>query len=257
MTQNLIACRPGCYGKYEQEAFRHMPTIGIRHVELPVPPREGWEKLRIELGEYGLKVSSVGGAVNLAERTATETFSHLADGAAFFGAHVVFLSVKSGGLSKPKAYNRLRELGDLARERGTTIALETHPDLVTNGEEAARTMQGTSHASVKLNYDSANLYYYNEGVDGIAELKKFLPWLAAVHLKETNGGYKTWHFPGLHQDGGIVDFPEIFRICEEIGFRGPFTLEIEGIEGETLSREQTLARMEQTAAYLRTLGVLA
>ncbi len=257
MSNNLIACRPGCYGKYKEEAFRHLPTIGIRHVELGAPSKEEWPAIQEELTEFGLKASSVGGSADLSQDACVETFTHIADTAKAFNSSVIFLSVKTGGIPKKDAYSKLRQLGDIARDRHATIALETHPDLVTNGDEAIETMEGTSHPSVKLNYDSANLYYYNEGIDGIAELKKFLPWLGAVHLKETNGKFKSWYFPGLGEGDGIVDFPEIFNICGEIGFHGPFTMEIEGIKGEELTKEQALERMANSAKYLKSIQAMA
>jgi len=78
--------------------------------------------------------------------------------------------------------------------------------------------------------DTGNVYYYERGhrqrrrTGKAHRLRR-----VAVHLKETNGGFKTWHFPALGQ--GIVDFPGIFRLLAARGFHGPFTMEIEGIEG--------------------------
>lgn len=256
MSQDVIAARLGCYGKFKGEAFRHLAEIGIRHVELGSPPEAEWPALKADLARHGLKATSVGHGIDLSKPDSIATFAHTARCAEAFGTKIIFLSVKSGGRPLPECYADLRGLGDAARAHGAIIALETHPDLVTNGEIAAATMQGVNHPHVKLNYDSANLYYYNEGIDGIAELQKFLPWLGAVHLKETDGGYKKWYFPGLHEGRGIVNFPEIFRLCHEIGYYGPFTLEIEGCEGEKLTQEQTLQRMTNTAAYLRSIGAL-
>lgn len=256
MRSNVIAARPGCYGKFQSEAFRHLAEIGIRHVELGSPPEADWPALKASLSAHGLTASSVGHGIDLSKPEAVASFGHTARCAKAFGTRVIFLSVKTGGLPLAQAYEIVRGFGEIARANTATIALETHPDLVTNGDVAVATMKGVNHPYVKLNYDSANLYYYNQGTDGIVELKKFLPWLGAVHLKETDGGYKSWYFPGLHEGRGIVNFPEIFRICHEIGFYGPFTLEIEGCEGETLTQEQTLQRMANTAAYLRSIGAL-
>lgn len=256
MTDFLIACRPGSYGKYQDEAFRHLAEIGVEHVEISAPPEEKWDEVKAQLAEHGISVSSVGGGVKLSDAESIEAFGHIARTARAFDARVIFISAKSGGLPDDEIYARLRQLGDVAREQEATISLETHPDLVTNGDVAIKTMEGVSHPAVKLNYDSANIYYYNEDVDGISELKKFLPWLGSVHLKETNGEYKTWYFPGFNEGDGIVEFEDIFRICEEIGFRGPFTMEIEGIKGEELTRDQALKRVADSVAYLRSIEVM-
>lgn len=256
MPRDLIAARPGCYGKFQSEAFRHLAEIGIKHVELGSPPEKDWPAVKADLAKHGLSASSVGHGIDLSKPESVASFEHTARCAMAFGAKIIFLSVKSGGRPLPDCYTELRGLGETARAHGATIALETHPDLVTNGDVGVATAKGTNHPYVKLNYDSANLYYYNENIDGIPELKKFLPWLGAVHLKETDGKPKSWYFPGLHEGRGIVNFPEIFRLCHEAGFYGPFTLEIEGCEGENLTQEQTLQRMANTAAYLRSIGAL-
>ncbi|HEY3324120.1 MAG TPA: sugar phosphate isomerase/epimerase family protein [Planctomycetota bacterium] len=256
MPKNLIACRPGCYGKFEKEAFRHLAEIGVRCVECDVPAEEQWGTRKAQLDRFGLRATSVSGGVNLSKPDFVATLTRLANGARTFGAKIIFLSVQSGGIPLPQAYQKLRELGDIAKKYGMTIAMETHPDMVTNGDVAVATMKGVNHPNVRLNYDSANLYYYNEGVDGIAELKKFIPYLASCHIKETNGKPKAWYFPGLHEGQGIVNFPEIFKLCNAAGFFGPFTMEIEGIEGEQLGREQVLARVANSVSYLKLIGAM-
>ena len=256
MPANLISCRPASYGEFASDAYRHLPKIGIHNVEIAVPAADQWTELAGELKKNELNVSSVAGGIDLSKNDEVANFEQVARGAQRLGAKIIFLSVKSGGVPLQQCYGKLRGMGDVAKNFGATIALETHPDLVTNGETAVATMKGTDHPNVRLNYDSANLYYYNEGVDGIAELKKFLPYLGAVHLKETNGRYKTWYFPGLHEGDGNVDFPAIFALCNQAGFFGPFTIEIEGIEGETLSREQACARIENSVKYLKSIGAM-
>ena len=253
---NVIACRPGSFASFRDEAFVHLDKIGLRNVEIDVPPEDKWPALKAELAQHKMTVTSVGGGVDFSKPESVLAFAHLAKGAKHFGARIIFLSVKTGGRPVEECYAGLRQLGDQAQAFGLIIALETHPDLVTNGEVAVATMKGTNHPAVKLNYDSANLYYYNEGVDGIAELKKFLPYLGALHLKESNGKLKTWYFPGLHEGEGIVNFPEIFKLCNAAGFHGPFTMEIEGCEGEKLTREQAVARVANSVSYLKSIGAL-
>jgi sugar phosphate isomerase/epimerase len=256
MPKNVIACRPGSFASFHQEAFEHLAKIGLPNVEIGVPAEKEWPELKAKIAKFKMNVTSVAGGVDFSKAESVAAFDLLARGAKEFGAKIIFLSVKSGGKPLPECYAGLRKLGDIAKANGATIALETHPDLVTNGEVAAQTMKGTEHPNVKLNYDSANLYYYNENIDGIAELKKFMPWMGAVHLKESDGKPKSWYFPGLHEGHGIVNFPEIFKLCNAAGFYGPFTMEIEGIEGEKLTREQAVARVANSVTYLKSIGAL-
>jgi len=48
-----------------------------------------------------------------------------------------------------------------------------------------------------------------------------------------------------------VDFPAIFQLLLDRGFRGPFTMELEGIEGENLTEEQQLQRVAQSFDCVR------
>jgi sugar phosphate isomerase/epimerase len=73
-------------------------------------------------------------------------------------------------------------------------------------------------------------------------------------LKDTRGRFKTWDFPGLGD--GIVDFSRVFGLLNARGFHGPFTIEIEGVEGESLDRAATLGRVARSVAHLRKLGCI-
>jgi sugar phosphate isomerase/epimerase len=166
----------------------------------------------------------------------------------------MFVSVKADETPPETVYGRLREAGEVAAKHGVTLVLETHPDLVTNAEVALATMQGVHHPSVRINFDTANIYFYNRDVDGVVELRRMAPYVGAVHLKDTDGGYRHWHFPALGR--GIVRFGEVFRILDTAGFAGPCTIELEGIEGEAKTERLVCDRMAESAGYLRGLGRL-
>ena len=85
-------------------------------------------------------------------------------------------------------------------------------------------------------------------------MNKVINYIGAVHLKDTNGGFREWYFPALGE--GVVKFPEIFRILNTRGFYGPWTMELEGIQGETLTEEGAKERVASSVRYLRSIGVL-
>ena len=142
----------------------------------------------------------------------------------------------------------------MAARQGVTLALETHPDLITNAQVARQTMEGVDHAHVRVNFDTANVYFYNHGVDAVEELRRMLPFVASVHLKDTDGGFRSWHFPALGR--GIVNFRGVFELLDQAGFTGPCTLEIEGIEGEEKTERLVCDRIAESIGYLRGLGRL-
>lgn len=250
--ENLLAVRPASYGKFADGAYAHLARIGVRHVEIPVPADITAEKSR--LAAHGLAASSLQAECRPDLADGLARIVPALDAAVALGAGVLFVSANTRGADRTACCDRLREMGAAAGSRGVTIAMETHPDLVTNGDVAVETMRAVNHAHVRVNWDTANVYHYNEGVDGIAELGKVVDWLGAIHLKDTNGRYKAWHFPGLGE--GIVDFAEVFRVVNERGFHGPFTIEIEGVEGERLDRAAAEARVESSVLHLRRLGLV-
>ncbi|MSR64760.1 MAG: sugar phosphate isomerase/epimerase [Verrucomicrobiae bacterium] len=270
--KNILACRPGSYGKYHETAFAHLQKIGVKCVEIGVPKPDEIKKTLDELGRYCLRATSLQGSFDVTDVQCVAKLKPQIAATVEMGAKFLFLSVKRGELDKAAAYARLREAGEIGALYGVTIVMETHPDMITNADVAIETMRGVNHNNVRVNFDTANIHYYNEGVDGVAELKKVLGiisphpsspsrgeekgegvnYVGALHLKETNGKFKTWFFPAFGE--GIVNFKEVFRLLNERKFYGPFTMEIEGVQGENLTREQTEERVAKSVEHLRKLG---
>jgi L-ribulose-5-phosphate 3-epimerase len=248
----LLACRISCYQPFEAGAFAHVASLGLRHVELMCPPAERVAGVAAELSRHGLHASSLHAACDLSRPdVAAQVESQLPVFEAL-GTPIMFISARIGETPAAVAYQRLREAGQAAGRRGVTIAVETHPELATNGDVALQTMRAVDHPNVRINFDTANVYFYNRGVDAVAELRKLAPFVAAVHLKDTDGGFRHWHFPALGQ--GIVRFPEVFELLDGVGFRGPYTLEIEGLEGEQRTEELVRQRVADSVEYLRRIG---
>jgi inosose dehydratase len=154
-------------------------------------------------------------------------------------------------------YERLLQVADYAGERGITLALETHPGIAQNAANALRAMRDLRHSRIRLNWDTANIYYHNEGMeDGEAELARVAKYVVHLHLKDSRRGYHDWYFPALGEAGG-VDFTHVGRILKDAGFQGQLSIELEGIRGEP---EQTLeerqARLERSVEHLRGAGLV-
>ncbi|MBI4582040.1 MAG: sugar phosphate isomerase/epimerase [Planctomycetes bacterium] len=251
---NLIACRIASYGKFQDRGWSHLPTVGIRHVEIPVPGPDEIGDVGKRLADHGLLASSFQGNCQITNPGLLDDMRTQLRACTELGVRILFLSVKGGDTPRPEVWARMREVGDLAAAAGVTVVMETHPDLISNGDVGRQTIEAINHPSVRINYDTANVYYYNQNVDAVGELKKLIEYVVAVHLKETNGGYQTWHFPALGQ--GVVDFPEVFRLLNARGFTGPFTMELEGIKGIEWDEAGQVQCVEDSVAYLRRIGAL-
>ncbi|MBI3944638.1 MAG: sugar phosphate isomerase/epimerase [Armatimonadetes bacterium] len=250
---NIVACRVGSYGRFTANAYQHMQSIGLRYVEIGIPAPEAVAEILDRLGAYGLRVSSGAGVCRLADPACVEALKPQVETLGRLGAAIMFLSVRAGETPKAEAYARLRALGDVAAAGGVTLSLETHPDLVHNGTVARETMDAVAHPNIRVNFDTGNTYYYNEGADGIEELRKALPYVASVHLKDSNGGFRDGKFPTLGQ--GMVDFPEVFRLLNARGMFGPFTMELEGLSGAGSSETHQFELVAASFNYLKRIGV--
>ena len=112
-------------------------------------------------------------------------------------------------------------------------------------------MEKINHPNIRVNFDTANIHYYNKNTDAPTELKKIIDYVATVEIKDHNGEYEGWYFPALGE--GIVDIPEVLRILDEHGYTGPITMEIEGIKGIEWDEATTKKNIAISAAYLRSL----
>lgn len=250
--RSLIACRLSSYHPFEAGAFEHLAALGVGHVELSPPQPDELDDLRAALDRHGLAVSSLHAECDLTRPTVADDVAAQMPAFAALNCRIMFTSVRREQLPLEEACRRLRAAGEVAQAHGVTIALETHPDLATNADVALETMRTVNHPHVRLNFDTANIYFYNRNIDCVAELRKVAAYVAAVHLKDTDGGYRHWHFPALGQ--GVVDFAGVFAVLDEVGFAGPFTLEIEGLEGEVRTEQLVRQRVADSVAYLRNLG---
>ncbi len=252
----LLACRISSYGQYVEAAWDHLPGLGIEYIEASVP-RSSEEKARLRrrLDESGLSVSSFQAPCDVDRIDPGETMRPLLETCVEFGAHVCFVSVRPGpDVDFRTACQRLRYIGDVAAGLGIAVAMEIHPPLATNGSTALQTMQSVGHPNIRVNFDTGNISFYNRGLNAADELAKVVDYVAAVHLKDTNGGYREWHFPAL--GAGVVDFPGVFDLLDRRDFLGPYTLELEGIQQRRYSLQRRLAYVERSVDYLRKIGVM-
>lgn len=253
MAKTLLACNLGSYGKFREAAWSHLPQIGVRHVEIGVPPAEDVAAVQERLSAAGLAASTLQGPCDASSDAGIETVRQAAATARRMGVAIMFVSVKEGEAPRAEVYRRLRAMGDAAGEHGVTLAVETHPEVAHNADAALETMAGVDHPNVRLNFDTGNVYFYNHDVDAVDQVRRVAPYVVAVHLKDTGGGYRSWNFPALGE--GVVDFAGVFRVLGERGFTGPYTMELEGVEGERLDEEGAKARVARSVAHLRALGV--
>jgi inosose dehydratase len=266
-----------CYGRYGVEAaVAHAPEIGVTALEVALKPHGGLleipesvvasEKMAPEavaglqaaMVAQGVRATTGNGLQHVTTAEGFETAKARLNLAKALGATVLTGSADDvPDDQRRRLYDRLLALADYAGERDITLALETHPGIVQNADRALQAMDDLRHPRVRLNWDTANIYYHNEGIeDGEAELARVAPYVAHLHLKDCRRGFHDWYFPALGEAGG-VDFANVGRILRDAGFAGQLSIELEGIRGEP---EQTLEerrrRVARSVTHLRDVGLV-
>jgi L-ribulose-5-phosphate 3-epimerase len=271
----MLSCLTNSYGPFGPEAaLRMLPETGVRRIELPirnagVPSFFGETPLltdasgpadvaRVQrlLDDAGMGLSSCNvTSGNVLDEAVVERTLRKLTLAAELGVSLV---VGGGGeastsVDESRLIEQLQRIGAAAAAHGLTYCCETHPGSCQNAERMFATMQAVDHPQVRLNFDTGNLYYYNRNVDLDASLRLVAPFVRHVHLKDTPGGFEQWHFVEL--GSGVVDLALVRERLEAVGFRGPFSLELEGIRGEpSPTVAQLHARIAASVQHLNRCG---
>ena len=253
----VISCRPGFYCGFER-ALELLPDAGITHVELDNASADTLAEKVAIVKKSGLTIATGGTAVNISKPQSIEDYSRYMQGCADAGILKIFTSIQGDrdeGMDALMA--RLRDVCAEAETLGLTITMETHPPFAQNGDNAMEVIEAIDSAALTMNFDTANIHYHNENLrNEVDELRKVVTRVGSVHLKDTCGGYHSGEFPVIGQ--GIVDYPEVFRLCAQVGLEGPYTLELEGdIVGKTEKTPE--ARHEVVKActdYLRSIDIM-
>ncbi len=269
--ENVIAASPNCFFDFSPfVAYEYLARAGIRYVEVPCLPgtlptispelmtAEDIARFKDHLARIGVQPISVGAYCDLLDPRQVRAVLARIDFARELGASNVVSDaahqLEVGPDDWRRLVNTLRYLGDYAQDHGVKIALETHGGLTRNGKLAAKLLQAVDHSAVGANYDTGNIYYYNDDLDPAEDVRQVAEKVVQVHLKDTEGGKGEWLFCALGE--GRVDFPAIIGVLQKAGFRGPYSLELEGKRGEDLHREGNLRVVETSRAYLRRIGLM-
>ena len=272
----IVSCLTNSFGRFGADAaIEHLPALGIEYLELPVrtagvasifrdeplvttdstPPQ--LQAVARRLSDHGLKLSSCNVTTgNPLDPANVLLIKRKLDVAAFFGVHLVVGAAGETETPEERATldRHLTEIGDHAARLGITYCFETHPGLCRDHYGMLDAMQTLQHPHLKLNFDTANILYYNEHINGEIALAKVCQHVRHMHLKDSQGEFGAWYFPALG-NGGAVDFARTLQLMRGCGFNGPYSIELEGVAGEPeLTLEQTRRRLADSIAHLRTCG---
>lgn len=272
----IISCLASCYGRFGAEAaIRHVRDAGIGSLELPIrtagfssragdPPLltdeatpAQIEQVRRLLAAEEVTLASVNAiSGNPLKPEVVRIILRKLDIAAALGVQKVVIDAGSheDDNDRMTLLAHLTEIAEHAHRLGQTVCCETHRGVCQDHRSMLELMKAIEHPAFRLNFDTANLLYYNENAVGEVALAKVCQYVKAVHLKDSMGRFGQWYFPALGE-GGAVDFVRVLEIMRGVRFQGPYTIEIGGIEGEgELTLDQYHSRVKRSVKYLRSIG---
>lgn len=270
---NPIEIFTNCYARFGFiAALEGISRLGFREIELSVETIPGildiprriedldhWDpgqvgRLKGLLERYGLVAKTGFIFVENTDKSLFPLDRIKFDVAEELGLSVVDLSVTWG---KPleEAYKIFPTVLEHCSRCKFSLALELHPPLYDNAEVFWKVAKDFSGFPLRANFDTANVYYYNQAPDGPAELEQVMERLSHMHLKDSYCKYHDFSFPAL--GAGTVPFDRFFDVLRKNSWNGPISLEVEGIEGEVETFEGKHQVMADSVAFLRGKGYIS
>ena len=240
--------QPGSPAQLAQD----LDAIGINRVQLALDPireqPEIWGNCIPSLAESGIKVVSgmmtsvgedyssidairvTGGITpdstweaNLENFTANAEVMK-ANGISTALFHAGFLPHDENDPNFAKMHGRLATVADVFAERGLGVILETGQEPATG---LLAFLEKLDRPNVRANFDPANMILYSSG-EPIDALRTLGAHVGSIHIKDAN----LTSLPGTWGEEvvvgtGQVNWPEFFRVLDEIGFSGDLCIERE------------------------------
>lgn len=235
---NPIACMTSGYPDANLErVLDGIAKAGFRYVELvtgrPRPPVDAdnlsesqVKEARRLFANAGIIPISMAGHTDLIAPDGVERFRKRLDLAAAIGARIVNTGCghTQTAEDEERFFQVMPQLIKHAERNGIMIAFETHGGLTGSGAVARRTVERLGSPLVKINYDTANVIFY-QNVRPEEDVEVAAPYVGHVHLKDKLGGQGDHTFPPLGD--GDIDFPRVVKTLAASGYLGPYSVEME------------------------------
>lgn len=148
----------------------------------------------------------------------------------------------------------IHQLADAAAVKEITVGIEIHGEITSSGKKALPILQKINRKNVGINYDTANIEFYDNGTKAVDDLPIALSHLVFCHLKDHLGGPRVWDFPAIGE--GQIDFKQVFELLQKGGYSGDLSVEIE-FKGDPFPSLAEVSRsMKASYENLAALGVV-
>ena len=247
---NKISCSVNSYGLNQfKEILRDIAGIGFHSIELSCeqsrplaisPERlfnfshapDAYNFSNVGVGEmiksFGLNCGSINACCELCHPKAVEILRRRVELAHLLNVPLLTTGIGKGWEQEERretACDNLRMVCNYARQFNITICLKTDAWLTQNSKEAKDTLKKIESQNLKIDFDPANIIYYNDKINISEYLLAIAGKIGCVQLRGSSGKMGDKNFPAIGE--GIIDYKGIFDILNKNGFYGPFCLDLE------------------------------
>ncbi|MBQ7188661.1 MAG: sugar phosphate isomerase/epimerase [Kiritimatiellae bacterium] len=161
-------------------------------------------------------------------------------GTKYIAMHVGFLNESDSAYAK-KFFDRVRYLGDAAKDAGLTLLMETGQE---TADDLLHFVETLNHENVRLNLDPANLILYNKD-EPIPSVKKLAPYIRHVHIKDAirTKVPGTWGQEVTWGDGEVNSFA-FLNALRSVGYQGCLAIEREAGEQRVTDIATAVRRLQ-------------
>jgi sugar phosphate isomerase/epimerase len=266
--KNRLAGHTNSYHTYSlEEALEGIAAAGYRYVELTAV--RGWTehipldadakalgKIQRQLNQLGLVSVSLSGHSDLTTKEGVELGIKAVDLCERLGIDIMNTAIGghySENEDEAAFMGNIHQLADYAAARDVMLGIEIHGDITSSGKKAIPILEKIGRKNVGINYDTANIEFYDGGTKAEDDLNDALPRLVHCHLKDHIGGAREWNFPAVGE--GQIDFKKLLDILEKAGYTGPLSVEIEFSGEPWPSLSEVNRSMKSAYQHLSSLGL--
>ena len=242
------------------QALEGLAEAGYRNVEIGAV--EGWFEhinpdtatdveiswIKAKLEALGLTPVSLSGHTQLQTEAGKERFRKAIDIADALGMQIVntFTGDAETDEEREAYFENVADLCDYARKKGLKIGMETDSNMLPTAEAGLPILARINRPDVLgYNYDPGNVIYYT-GADPMTDIAYAFPSMVHFHLKDKIGGKGVFNFPATGD--GEIDLVGLLRLCEEAGYTGPISAEVEFDENGWPDYEGCLAAAKRSVS---------
>jgi len=198
----------------------------FEHVRPEKMSGEEKEKIKALLKKNNLSCESFSSHVDLTEEGILPVFKKRMEFAKEIGAKIV--NTNSGPLGKEKKlYEVIKEVDEYAKSLELIVALETHGDIISGGEDI-KIIKKIDSPNIKMNYDFGNVFYFSGGkIRPEKDFEKALEYpecICHLHIKDIKFENNEWKIVPIGE--GVVDYERVFYLLEKNRVSFPASIEL-------------------------------